>query len=290
MTVTDVLPVVLYILGSILLVVLIILGIKLIITMNKIEVVVDDINKKVKTLDGFFSMVDFTTDKLAMLSEKEMKLIMSKNKSGLLKFAAGIGLGVGLGMLFAPKKGEELRKDLKVKFDELLNKVKEIDVKEVADDFMDKIEELKKELEDLDKEKVLAIAKKKGEELKVKASDLVILAKEKGTTILYSTHILSEVSKICSRGGIIKDGKIIKEDTVENIEKNNFTYLTIESQDIEQIKKELELKVISQYSNTVKFMNNLSPKEVINKISKYNMSKLLIEEVSIEDLFIEYYK
>lgn len=70
MTVTDVLPVILYILGSILLVVLIILGIKLIITMNKIEVVVDDINKKVKTLDGFFSMVDFTTDKLAMLSDR----------------------------------------------------------------------------------------------------------------------------------------------------------------------------------------------------------------------------
>ena len=109
---------------------------------------------------------------------------MSKKKTGLLKFAAGIGLGVGLGMLFAPKKGEELRKDLKVKFDELLNKAKEIDVKEVAEDFMDKIENLKAELEDLDKEKVLAIAKKKGAELKAKAGDLVELAKEKGTPVL----------------------------------------------------------------------------------------------------------
>ena len=66
----DTLTIVLYALGSILLVVLIILGIKLIITMNKIEGVVDDINKKVKTLDGFFSMIDFTTDKLAMLSDR----------------------------------------------------------------------------------------------------------------------------------------------------------------------------------------------------------------------------
>lgn len=109
---------------------------------------------------------------------------MSKNKGGLLKFAAGIGLGVGLGMLFAPKKGEELRKDLKVKLDELLNKVKEIDVKEVADDFMDKVNNLKKELEDLDKEKVLELAKKKGEQLKEKANELVELAKEKGTPVL----------------------------------------------------------------------------------------------------------
>lgn len=109
---------------------------------------------------------------------------MSKKKGGLLKFVAGLGLGVGLGMLFAPKKGEELRKDLKVKFDELLNQVKEIDVKEVAKEFMDKINTLKDEIEDLDKEKVLSIAKKKGEELKVKAAELVELAKEKGTPVL----------------------------------------------------------------------------------------------------------
>ena len=109
---------------------------------------------------------------------------MSKNKGGLCKFAAGLGLGVGLGMLFAPKKGEDLRKDLKIKFDELVNKVKEIDVKEVSDDLMKKIDELKKELEDLDKEKVLDIAKKKGEELKNKAGELVELAKEKGTPVL----------------------------------------------------------------------------------------------------------
>ena len=109
---------------------------------------------------------------------------MSKNKGGLLKFVAGVGFGVGLGMLFAPKKGEELRKDLKLKLEEFLNKAKEIDVKEVADDFMKRVNDLKEELEDLDKEKVLAIAKKKGEELKVKASELVELAKEKGTPVL----------------------------------------------------------------------------------------------------------
>lgn len=73
----EVLLLILYSLGSILLVVLIILGIKLIITMNKIEDVVDDINKKVKSLDGFFSIVDFTTDKLAMLSDKFVDTIAS---------------------------------------------------------------------------------------------------------------------------------------------------------------------------------------------------------------------
>lgn len=77
LTVAEVLPIILYILGSILLVVLIILCVKLIITMNKIENVVDDINTKVKTLDGFFSVIDFTTDKLAMLSDRVVETISS---------------------------------------------------------------------------------------------------------------------------------------------------------------------------------------------------------------------
>lgn len=78
----------LYMLGSILLIVLIILGIKLIITMNKIETVVDDINVKVDKLNGLFNIIDYTTDKLALVSDKMVdgvsyilkKVFFKKNK------------------------------------------------------------------------------------------------------------------------------------------------------------------------------------------------------------------
>jgi uncharacterized protein YoxC len=60
----------LYILGSILLIVLIVLGIKLIITINKIDNVVDDINGKVSKLNGLFQIIDTTTDRLALVSDK----------------------------------------------------------------------------------------------------------------------------------------------------------------------------------------------------------------------------
>ena len=67
---TEVLPVILYILGSILLVVLIILGIKLIITINKIESTVDSISTKIESFNGLFSIIDLTTNKLANISDK----------------------------------------------------------------------------------------------------------------------------------------------------------------------------------------------------------------------------
>lgn len=120
--------------------------------------------------------------------------------------------------------------------------------------------------------------------------DLLIKEKEKGTTILYSSHVLSEVSNICDKVGLIKDGKIVKEDTIENIKKDNYTYLRIVSKDIENIKKDLKLKVYKENNNEVIFFNNLKPNELLSKLSKYNIESLLIEEVSLEDLFINYYK
>ena len=108
---------------------------------------------------------------------------MSK-KNGLGKLIAGIGIGAGLGMLFAPKKGSELREDLKKKINELTDKVKEIDVEEVKKEFNTKVDEIKNDLEDLDKEKALKLAKEKGALLKAKTDELVELAKEKGTPVL----------------------------------------------------------------------------------------------------------
>lgn len=120
--------------------------------------------------------------------------------------------------------------------------------------------------------------------------ELLLEEKKKGTTILYSTHILSEVSKICDRIGFIKDGVIIKEDNIKNIEENSMTYLTIESDEVDKIKNELNMKIIAETDNLVKFINTLKPNELLEILSKYKISKLLVEEVSVEDLFIEYYK
>lgn len=120
--------------------------------------------------------------------------------------------------------------------------------------------------------------------------DILKEEKKKGTTILYSSHILSEVSNLCDKVGFIKDGIIIKEDLIENIKKNNYTYLTITSKDINKIKSDLKLEVKEENNNTVKFINNMNSNTLINKLSKYDIKNILIEEISLEDLFINYYK
>lgn len=106
------------------------------------------------------------------------------SKRGLGKLVLGAGIGASLALLFAPKKGSELRNDIKNKISEFMKNVDDMTVSEIKDEFTTKIDEIKTGLNELDKETVLKVAKKKGNELKDKANELVELAKEKGTPVL----------------------------------------------------------------------------------------------------------
>lgn len=66
------------------------------------------------------------------------------SKKGLGKFVAGAAVGAGLGILFAPKKGTEIRKELKEKIDDLLDKIKSLDKEDIQKEFEQKINEIKK--------------------------------------------------------------------------------------------------------------------------------------------------
>lgn len=120
--------------------------------------------------------------------------------------------------------------------------------------------------------------------------DLLKEEKKKGTTIFYSTHILSEVSKICDRVGIIKDGNLIKVEKMEDLSQKSLTFVTLTSAQAETIIKNLKVNVISKEENTIRFGNNLPDDELIKKLAQYKIDKILIEEATLEDMFLHYYK
>lgn len=120
--------------------------------------------------------------------------------------------------------------------------------------------------------------------------DLLKEEKEKGATIFYSTHILSEISKICDRVGIIKEGKLLTIETVEELQQKNLTFVTIKSKDIVKIIKDLKLDVKANDDNVIRFKNEISSDKLINILAKYKIDKLLIEEATLEDIFLHYYK
>ncbi|MCI8498349.1 MAG: hypothetical protein HFG33_03015 [Bacilli bacterium] len=69
------LPIVIYVLLIILLIIGIILGMRIISAMDKIDAVLDNVQRKVNSLNGLFSVIDFTTDKISAFSDKVVDVI-----------------------------------------------------------------------------------------------------------------------------------------------------------------------------------------------------------------------
>ena len=120
--------------------------------------------------------------------------------------------------------------------------------------------------------------------------DLLKEEKAKGNTIFYSTHILNEVSKVCNRVGIIRNGELIKVVKIEDLFKESLTFVTITSDQIKEILEDLKVNTLLENGNTIKFGNNLSSDELIKKLSKYKIDRILIEEATLDDMFLHYYK
>ena len=73
------------------------------------------------------------------------------------------------------------------------------------------------------------------------------LSKERGMTVIVSSHILDELSKVADAFGIINDGKLIDEFTSEELEYRCNKYVLLKTGDIEKSRKVLADMGISAY-------------------------------------------
>ena len=107
-----------------------------------------------------------------------------REKHGMGKFIAGAMVGAGIGILFAPKKGSETRRELKEKTTKLAQDIKNLDKEEIKAKLNAKIKELKTDLENLNKETAMELIKEKGNALVKKADELIDIAKEKSAPVV----------------------------------------------------------------------------------------------------------
>jgi ABC-2 type transport system ATP-binding protein len=125
--------------------------------------------------------------------------------------------------------------------------------------------------------------------------NLIRAEKQRGKTILLSTHIFREVDAICDRLSIIKDGRIvttIETKTLKNNENKVFKIEFLHDQDFEDFIN-LEMNVI--YSNKKKrkiriAVNDKKINHLIKTISEYRIKYFSESKFTLEDYFLSYYK
>ena len=119
------------------------------------------------------------------------------------KFIAGVGIGTVIGMLLAPKKGSELRQDLKDKSQELYDKAQNMTKEDIETLVNNTIEEIKQAIEEFDLDEFkeatgakLSNLKDKLEQLanSIKSSDEFANFKEAVNKV--STDLTSTISEI----------------------------------------------------------------------------------------------
>ncbi|MEQ8154727.1 MAG: ABC transporter ATP-binding protein [Clostridiaceae bacterium] len=122
--------------------------------------------------------------------------------------------------------------------------------------------------------------------------DLLFEENRKGATIFLSSHVLTEVQRLCSRVAIIKEGRIIKLEKMSNLRENNYKKFRVETK--EEIAKEyFNLAGVSNLeieSSKISFLYKGNVNLIMKKLSDIELSNIGIEEPSLEEIFMHYYE
>lgn len=95
---------------------------------------------------------------------------------------------------------------------------------------------------------------------------------QKGTTCFLSSHVLSEIKKYCHNAAIIKEGKLIKVDTVANLTKTNAKRIHLVKDGVEE-----------------EFVYRGDMNELIQELATHDVSDLVIEEPELDEIFMHFY-
>jgi ABC-2 type transport system ATP-binding protein len=115
---------------------------------------------------------------------------------------------------------------------------------------------------------------------------------KKGTTILFSSHILSEVQRLCDRVAIIKEGKIVTVEKISTLKENTYKKFKIETKhEIGSDYFRLHgVNDISVNNHMVSFLFRGNINEIMKKIAEIEIMNLWIEEPDLEEIFMHYYE
>jgi len=118
----------------------------------------------------------------------------------------------------------------------------------------------------------------------------ILLESKKETTIIFSTHILSDVEKVCDEMAFLNDGKIVLSGKIADIKNKNRSNRVVINSDGHNDELLSKFKILSKLSDEEVLLMDLNKlPEILKYMGDNNIIPLRIErlEPSVEDLFVE---
>jgi ABC-2 type transport system ATP-binding protein len=116
-----------------------------------------------------------------------------------------------------------------------------------------------------------------------------------GATIFFSSHILSEVERLCSRVAIIKDGSILKVETIDRLKGKTWKKVNLHlnqpvNNEVNPLSRLPGVSQVRQEHQNLRFFYQGDINLLLKEIAQIPLENIWLEEPSLEEIFLHEYE
>ncbi|MCR4401123.1 MAG: ABC transporter ATP-binding protein, partial [Syntrophomonadaceae bacterium] len=124
-----------------------------------------------------------------------------------------------------------------------------------------------------------------------KVFQLVREENQRGVTVFFSSHILSEVQRMCNRVAIIREGRIVEIADIRTLQQNNYKKVRVVAPDLDAAYFDLPgVTNLERHNGAVHFFYKGDINPVMRKVAERTVADVTIEEPTLEEIFMHYYE
>lgn len=124
--------------------------------------------------------------------------------------------------------------------------------------------------------------------------EILLEAKAEGRTVFLSSHMLPEVEQICDRVGIIRDGELQAVETIDNLTRVAFRWMTLTFDQPIRMNGFQVVRGVSEFETQdnevrMKVSGDADLDGLIKLAAQYTVKDLKFEQPTLEEVFLAYY-
>ena len=121
--------------------------------------------------------------------------------------------------------------------------------------------------------------------------DLIRAENTRGVTVFFSSHILGEVQRLCTRVGIIRGGSIAEISDIRTLQQNNYKKVRVAAEGLAQGAFDLPgVTNLLPEDGAVSFFFKGDINLVLRQLQPIQVADITIEEPTLEEIFMHYYE
>ncbi|MGB8348327.1 MAG: ABC transporter ATP-binding protein [Ktedonobacteraceae bacterium] len=124
-------------------------------------------------------------------------------------------------------------------------------------------------------------------------NELLLEEQARGKTIFMSSHIMSDVEKVCQRVAVIRSGELVALEAVETLREKAGQRVTVEFGDsvgIAELERIPGVSMVGQHNGGYQFNISGSMDTLVKALAQHEVVRLQAEEAPLEEVFLKFYE